>query len=123
LVTFKLSRGSLQLGQFTLRPEMIIPKMRWWEWAWYVPAVVASGLAYDRLSDWLEGMLAPIPVLGWFSWLITLVSMGVLFTEISYVTLPARQARKDAPGEGVLACALWLCGVGLQWMLGDHLPW
>lgn len=122
-MTFKLSRGSLQLGQFTLRPEMIIPRMRWWEWAWYVPAVVASGLVYDRLSDWLEGVLAPIPVLGWFSWLITLVSLGVLFTGISYVTLPARQARKDAPGEGVLACALWLCGVGLQWMLRDHLLW
>ena len=122
-MTIHLSRRSLQIGRLTVTPGMIIPRMRWWEWTWYVPAVVASGLAYDRMSDWLQPVIAAVPVLGWFSWLVSTIILGVAFTGISYIVLPARQARKDTPGEPFLGCALWLCGVGLQWMFHDHLPW
>lgn len=98
----------IHVDKLKFRRGQLLPRMHWWQWAWYVPAVMASALAFNHLDDWMSAQLEPVPVLNWVPWAVTWPVLGVVFWLVSRYLLPAREARLAAPGEAWLALALWV---------------
>ena len=98
----------IHVDRINLRPNLVLPRMRWWEWPWYVAVIACGAVLMPYLEHWLDQLVQPVPVLHYVPFVVTWPVLGLLYGAGAYVLLPARAARAAAVGEGWLIGFIWL---------------
>ena len=107
----------VDVDKLHLRPHQLLPRMRWWEWVWYLGVLIASALAAPAFDGWQNRLIEPVPVLNHLAFIVTWPVFGVVYGLGYHVLLPARQARQAAPGEAWLSLGVWLAVGALGWFI------
>ena len=112
----------IAVDRLNLRPHQVFPRMRWWEWTWYIAILLAAVLLQPAFDRWQERVLSPIPYLRHVQFIVTWPVLGLLY-GLGALLLPARQARDAAPGEAWLIGGIWAAAMLLGYVVNlDWLP-
>ena len=98
----------IYVDRIRLRPHIVLPRMRWWQWPWYVAVVAGAALLTPALVTWMDRVLRPVPVLNHIPFVVTWPVLGLLYGVGAHVLLPARAARAAAVGEAWLIGGIWV---------------
>ena len=107
----------VDVDRLHLRPVQLLPQMRWWEWVWYLGLLTGSALLAPTFDGWQGRLIDPVPYLNHVSFIVTWPVFGVVYGLGAHYLLPARDARKAAPGESWLVGAIWLLVGALGWFV------
>ena len=98
----------IYVDRIKLRPHVVFPRLRWWEWPWYVAVIACGALLMPFLEHWLDELARSVPVLHYVPFVVTWPVLGLLYGVGAHFLLPARAARAEAVGEGWLIGFIWL---------------
>ena len=99
------------VDRLKIRRADIFPRMRWWEWVWYVVVVVVGSRLAIVFLDILGSWLQRIPLLRWVPFLVVWPVAGLICALGRRYLLPAWSSRQTLQGESWLIGALVLASV------------